>query len=588
MLIFAYYDAIKLKGLLLGKRSNKLMEVASILENKLPTSFNNILISENAVKLSKKEQVQILNRHLQPIVDKVAQTCPGYGLGFYSRKLDCIVAVGPKFNPNLLGKTVSNPPKLKLYETGKFQIGYVQGFTWIDNPTIMALNHPIYYNGQLIGHSWANTKTEDINRDFYLALFQSSLIILLIWLIIIGIIWWLFKKLQINLSNLSSQISQHQDSLDGFKDFPELLPVLQTVTSLRNQLRDEIVQCKNETQKLSQIIDLCPLYIIVVDSQGKIATINKVYIDFLKTLGMKEDIVGKPYRIISDLMSLKYEETAIFKVLRGTETLSYYPVLGQSRFSVNAVPIKDSETGEIRGAIAISHDITEYEKMKEEISKIDRLSLIAQMAAGVAHEIRNPMTAVRGYLQLVMKKLGKKYDNYFNIIIEELDRANLIINDFLSLAKNKPAEKKQRSLNDIIINLYPLIYGETVKKGINIKLNLSKDVLLMNLNEKEIKQLILNFTRNSIEAMEEKGILTIETKNLNGKIQLIIADTGCGIPKENLGKIFNPFYTNKDNGTGLGLAVCSGIIERHQGSIEVQSQEGVGTTFTITFNLWEK
>jgi len=582
MILFTYFNSLSLKELLLEKRNVKLMEVAAVLEDKLKTSFDSILISENATKLSKKEQVEILNEHLQPLIMDTVKSYPGYGMGFYCRKLEGMVAMGPKFDPNLLGKAVNNSPKIKLYKTGLFQMGYVRGITW-GGKTIMALDYPIYRNGKLIGHAWANKKVEDIDRQFYLAFFRNCLVIFLIWLIVIGVIGWLFKRLEINLNKLYSQISDYQDNFNSFKEFPELLPVLETVIQLRNRLKEETIQCRNEAQKLNQLIDLCPVYITVIDGQEKIVKINKAYMDFLRKLGLKVNLIGEHFSVISEFFGRDYKEASIIHAFKG-EQVETYTQLGGLTLICSAMPIKDTETNSNIGAISVYYDITEYEKMREEIVRLDRLNIVSQMAASVAHEIRNPMSAIRGYAQLLMRRLGEEHSKYFNIILEELDRANSIIGDFLSLAKNKHTEKEQRFINDIINDIYPLIYGEAVEKEITVRLDLPTDVPSISINEREIRQVILNLVRNAIEAMTEKGNLTIKTKAIKGGIQLVISDTGCGISKENLGKIFSPFYTDKDNGTGLGLSVCLSIIERHQGSIEVESQEGVGTTFTITLH----
>lgn len=583
MLIFVYFDSSKQRELLLSKKKGKLLEIASALEDKMDTSFDSILISENATKLTKNQQVQILNKHLQPLIMDTAKHYPGYSMGYYCRKLDCIVAVGPKLNHDLLGKTVKNQPILRLYKTDHLQTGYAKGVTRNGNPNIILVNLPIHNEGKLIGHTWANSKIDDIYRDFYLSLLKSLLIIFLIWLTVISIIGWAFKKLETNLQDLSLQIANNQDNPNSFKDFPELLPVLQTVTQLRNKLKAETIQCENEVQKLNQLIDLCPIYITVIDDQEQIVKINKAFRDFLNGSGLKENLIGKHVRVISDFFGIDYNETRIIHALKGVEGDNYPQIEGLT-FICNAVPIKDTQTNKNIGAIAVYSDITEYEKMREEITRLDRLNIVSQMAATLAHEIRNPMSAIRGYVQLLMRKLNNEHSKYFYIILDELDRANSTITDFLSFARNKDTEKKQEILNDLISEIYPLFYGEAVNKEIKVKLDLANNLPSININGKEIKQIILNLARNSIEAINKCGILTIETKSLGEEVQLVVSDTGCGIPKEKLDKIFSPFYTDKDNGTGLGLSVCLNIIEKHQGNITVESKEGVGTTFTITFS----
>jgi len=230
-----------------------------------------------------------------------------------------------------------------------------------------------------------------------------------------------------------------------------------------------------------------------------------------------------------------------------------------------------------------SIDITISKHLEKEIARLDRLNLIGEMAAGVAHEIRNPMTVVKGYLQFLSSKASDSMIEQFGIALDELETVEQIITDFLSLARNKLSEPKSQNLNAIINGVIPLIHTDAIKRGIDLNVNLAKEMPNLLLNEKEIKQLLLNLARNGMEAMNQDGALTIETSVNSDSVCLCVVDCGCGVCKEYREKIFDPFFTTKDNGTGLGLSVCAGIVRRHNGSIEVESEEGKGTRFIVTF-----
>ncbi len=225
----------------------------------------------------------------------------------------------------------------------------------------------------------------------------------------------------------------------------------------------------------------------------------------------------------------------------------------------------------------------EKEKTREQIFHLDRLNLVSQMAAGVAHEIRNPMTTITGFLQLMHKKADEPFKEKIQLILCELTRINEIISDFLSLARNKVTEKRKLQLNDIIEQLQPLLYAEATKQGVVIRFVPDKELPLLDLDEKEIKQLILNLARNAFQAMGNHGTLKIETRLLKNSIRLSISDTGCGIPENLHNKVFDPFFTTKLEGTGLGLPICKSIVDRHNGYIKVRSQNGKGTTIIIHF-----
>lgn len=228
-------------------------------------------------------------------------------------------------------------------------------------------------------------------------------------------------------------------------------------------------------------------------------------------------------------------------------------------------------------------DITHYKRLEREIARLDSLNLIGELSAGVAHEIRNPLTVVKGYLQYFGGK-NHEYKEQFEALSNELAHVETIITDFLSLARNKTTVLSNRNLNSIIEEVFPFIMADALKKGVDIELNLGT-ISCFPLDDKEMKQLILNLVRNAVEAVDGKGQVTIETKMEDGNILVSVTDTGCGIPKELCGRIFDPFFTTKEKGTGLGLSICASIVERHGGTIQVQSEEGQGTSFLVRFAL---
>ncbi|QTH46777.1 hypothetical protein J4772_27180 [Cohnella sp. LGH] len=226
----------------------------------------------------------------------------------------------------------------------------------------------------------------------------------------------------------------------------------------------------------------------------------------------------------------------------------------------------------------------EIHGLKDEVDRMERLSLVGQMAASITHEIRNPLAVIRGFIQLLNERSPAEQKTYFHIVLEELDRTNLIINDFLSLAQNRTAEKELFNLNDLLSDLLPLIWADANMRGQIIDLHTDASLEPILMNSKEIKQLVLNLSRNGMEAMNDKGALKIETTNLPDSVQLRVSDTGVGIPAEKLKLLFEPFYTTKTNGTGLGLVLCMSIVERHDGKIQVESTVGQGTTFIVSFS----
>ncbi|SMQ81332.1 PAS domain S-box-containing protein [Bacillus sp. OV166] len=228
-------------------------------------------------------------------------------------------------------------------------------------------------------------------------------------------------------------------------------------------------------------------------------------------------------------------------------------------------------------------DITDTVHLEKEMSRLDRLNLIGEMAAGIAHEIRNPMTTVQGFLQLSRNNSANLSAEIIDLMLDELRRANAIITEFLNLAKNKVSVKKKQNLNTILEALSPLIQAEAFRSNKQVKLDLNKcpDIYL---DQKEIRQLILNIALNGLDAMSSNGKLTIKTYTKNQAVILEIKDQGHGISPDVLQKLGTPFFTTKETGTGLGLAICYSVAKRHHAEIDITTGDE-GTIFSICFQL---
>ncbi|WP_176215588.1 ATP-binding protein [Sporomusa malonica] len=463
MLIWTYNNASRTHRLLLYEKEVQLAKIVSALAQRLPQSFEEILRQENVFSGTNEDKLRALNRQLQPIVTEVAAWYPGHNLGYYSPELK-VVAVWPWDN-SFLGVKASDS-SLVVYETSRMETAYLNKSTIPGEGPLLAVTYPLHNNGKIVGHVWADIKTEDIESEFYFLLFRNLGIICAIWLAVLMTIKWTFTKLDKSLVNFVMQVKSGDFDRVKLQEFPQLVPVLDTVSTLRQHLANEFER---------------------------------------------------------------------------------------------------------------------REKVKEEMIKLDRLNLVSRMAAGVAHEIRNPMTVVMGFIQMMSNKADAKWRERALVILEELKHINMIVTDFLSLARNKRVDKQLMQLNQIIEAMAPLIYAESENRGIFVSLSLKNALPIVNLDGKEIVQLISNLTRNALEAMEQGGTFEISTLDHCGVIELCIRDNGCGISDEHLDKIFDPFYTTKDQATGLGLAVCKSIVDRHGGDIRIESNLGRGTTVIVSF-----
>ncbi|MEN6459754.1 MAG: PAS domain S-box protein [Syntrophomonas sp.] len=234
--------------------------------------------------------------------------------------------------------------------------------------------------------------------------------------------------------------------------------------------------------------------------------------------------------------------------------------------------------------LAVMQDVTEKLEVEAKLARLDRLNLIGEMAASIGHEIRNPMTSIRGFLQMLSYKNEYTKDlAYFDLMIEELDRANAIISEYLGMAKDKRIDPQPQYLDNIVNSIYPMIQADANYLEMNVKLELGKPPVPL-IDAKEIRQLIINMARNGLEAMQPGGVLTIGTTANENDIVLFIKDQGHGLDPGLIEKLGTPFITTKDKGTGLGLAVCYSIAARHNAKIDHETGPE-GTTFYVRFPL---
>jgi PAS domain S-box-containing protein len=308
---------------------------------------------------------------------------------------------------------------------------------------------------------------------------------------------------------------------------------------------------------------------------------------FLEVTGFRrEEIIGGSVVESSLWLDHAQREQAMLKLSQGgtdrNREMTFVCKNGEHKMGIFSAEIIELD-GQMCMLSTVS-DVTELKRMQQEVARLESFNLIGQMAAGIGHEIRNPMTCVRGFLQILGSKIELvPYQGWIKLMIEELDRANAIITEYLSLAKNKTNEYMLLYLNDILGAIAPLIEADALGTDKYIEWNLG-EVPPLFLNPDEIKQLVLNLVRNGLEAITAGGRLIVSTYLDMSDIILAVRDSGGGIPQEVLDQLGTPFVTTKESGTGLGLALCYAIAARHNAKIDVTTGKE-GTTFFVRFNI---
>ncbi|MGG3890920.1 PAS domain S-box protein [Metabacillus fastidiosus] len=232
--------------------------------------------------------------------------------------------------------------------------------------------------------------------------------------------------------------------------------------------------------------------------------------------------------------------------------------------------------------LATFRDITERKQLKEQLRKSDTLHVVGELAAGIAHEIRNPMTSLKGFIQLLEASVKEDFSTYFSIITSELNRIESIITEFLVLAKPQATKFSQKDICEIMKNTIDLLNAQANLLNVQLDLYYDNNLPAIYCEPNQLKQVFINILKNAIEVMPKGGNVTIDIKKKNTEeIIVSIADEGFGIPPDKLKRLGEPFYTTKERGTGLGLMVSYKIIEEHFGKIKVESVEGEGTIFHL-------
>ena len=243
------------------------------------------------------------------------------------------------------------------------------------------------------------------------------------------------------------------------------------------------------------------------------------------------------------------------------------------------------EDGTDWGTIILCRDLTEVQNLKREVETTRRLASLGRLAAGVAHEIRNPLSSIKGFATYFRDRYRDNPEDQktSEVMIQEVDRLNRVISQLLEFARPPVIQKKRASLQSLIQRSLKMIERQTSAKGIQVLSELPSDIQDVDLDPDGINQVLLNLYLNAIEAMEQGGTLTVSLskKESSPWVKLTVTDTGAGISREDLEHVFDPYFTTKQTGTGLGLAIVHKIIEAHRGEVRAESEVGRGTTVSV-------
>ncbi|MGM0882325.1 MAG: ATP-binding protein [Bacillota bacterium] len=398
-----------------------------------------------------------------------------------------------------------------------------------------------------------------------------------LWVVLTDIILFIFFK--------EGQIITRLQTIKGCLFILIMAWMLYLLLKRNNFKRNQIEKMLRDSEsRYRRIIKLSPDP-ITIHSDGILIYANDAA---LKIVGATraDEVIGKPF---FDFLHPDYHEIEKERHQSITSTEDRLEGLEQKIIRLDG-EIIEVETSSIcideylgRPMIQnVMRDITERKRTDEMIRKSEKLSVVGQLAAGVAHEIRNPLTSLKGFLQLLnSKNLG--HNKYFDIMQAEIERINFIVNEFMIVSNPQVIRtQEEKNLESILENIILLLGAQANLLNVQIETEFESDIPLIKCDENQLKQVFINILKNALEAMNNGGVILIQVKNIQpNKVLIRFNDQGVGIPEEQIPKLGEPFHSTKEHGTGLGLMVTNKIIEGHKGSMSIKSKVNHGTTVDI-------
>ncbi|WJV18374.1 PAS domain S-box protein [Rossellomorea marisflavi] len=378
------------------------------------------------------------------------------------------------------------------------------------------------------------------------------------------------KERRVTITNIPIRVRGQVIGIYGFG---------QDVTEKLN-MEDELMEAK---ELLEAYFEHSGDGIVLLDPTGRVLKVNQRFEDMFGWTN--EEIVGDVVTFLhrSDQYHQFQKNLEVVKAgkrIKDQEALRYRKDQTSIEISFNMNPILNNE-GSLIGISAIIRDLSEKKHHENLLKKSEQLAMIGQLAAGVAHEIRNPLTTLKGFLQLMDER--KEDDFYLTVIKGELDRIEIITNEFLALARPRAVQFSLTSLTRLLTSSVDFIKMECLKQGVDVRFAVEEAQVYCDSNQ--MKQVILNVMKNALEAMQDGGLLNVQLENDGHHAKISIQDNGSGIPPERMKHLGEPFYSTKEKGTGLGLMICQKIIKEHNGSLSIQSNLEEGTSVDILLPL---
>jgi len=355
------------------------------------------------------------------------------------------------------------------------------------------------------------------------------------------------------------------------------------------RLEDEL---RAREQRLAEIIETAADAVVVIDLEGCIASWNK---GAEETYGYTApETVGQVAADLFCPLEDCEEHPALERRLRSGEYVRSWETVHMRKDGrqicvlVTLSPIHDGSGGRV-GTSAVIKDITELKRLEEDLIASERLAAVGELAASIAHEVKNPLAAIRGAVEILGDGFspGDAKVEVVGEVLGQIDRLDRMVKDLLSFARPNPPDKLPTRIHDLMESALELLREEPLRKGVSVYLNLDPELPLVPVDRRQMEQAFINIILNGFQAMGGRGTLTVTTRLQGDEVGVEFHDTGPGVPQTRLDRILQPFYTTKHKGTGLGLSIVLKVVQAHGGRLEVANHPEAGAVFTLRLPLEE-
>ncbi len=363
--------------------------------------------------------------------------------------------------------------------------------------------------------------------------------------------------------------------------FDNPYPITLIANMVDSMEREILLRRSNQKQAIlyDLLIQTMSNGIIITDTKGNVTEINR----------FASDMIGYKRHTADSLYNNEYIGNYVYQVIREAKRFNDIEIMFHSHEGnrvvclLDVIPIHDA-SGELMGSYTYFKDITERYELERQVITSEKYSVIGKLAAGLAHEIRNPLTTVMGFMHLFRQRFTDPKDiGHLNLICSELEMMKKLISDFVMMAKPSTPDRKPCIIEELIHDTVQLMVSQAILNNVEIRLSAMKESTQVLIDQMQIKQVLVNLIQNAIEAMPQGGTITLNTclhKEPN-KMFISIKDNGIGMSEQEMKEAMNPFFTTKETGLGLGLSICYRIIENHGGVLSFQSKQHEGTEFII-------